>query len=341
MKGYAFLSELYTPVVTSPASASAGSRRRLPDYPDSRLGAIPREIWLVETESEEELWSNGLRVVTTYQSRTEERDYLLFVRNEKRDVEVRTSPIGIVYHTSENDFAPFQSGFNREILKTTRGLLRWLHKRDLYNYFVDRFGQAYRLVIDSHTASHAGMSVWADENYYYVNLSEGFLGVCFESQWDPEAGGEEILTPAQIQSAVNLTDMLRARYQIADSNCVPHGLVSVNPKRMLIGYHVDWAKGFPFAALGLTDKYDVPLPSMLDFGFRYDEGLVKALNGKLWPGIRNAQVELARQAEEGGLSLEDLQKRNRKRYRQQMELLKLEGIGKRKRAAMASDSGSP
>ncbi len=339
-KTYDFLAGLYLPMVTPPATASAGSRLRLPDYPDSRLSPVPREIWLVETEREEELWSNGLRVVTTFESRTHERDYLFFLRDETLGVQQNKAPIGIVYHTSENDFAPFQSGFNREILKTTRGLLRWLHKRDFYNYFIDRFGQVYRLVIDAHTASHAGMSVWANEDHYYLNLSEGFLGVCFESQWDPEAAGEQILTPAQIQAALNLTDMLRARYQITDSNCVPHGLVSVNPKRMLIGYHVDWAKGFPFAALGLSDKYDVPLPSMLEFGFNYDENLVKTLNGDLWPGIRRAQVELARKAEQQDLPLDALQKKNRRRYRQQMELLKLAGMEKERKTASASRSGS-
>lgn len=339
-RSYDFLAGLYLPMVTPPAAASANSRPRVrvPDYPNSRLGRVPREIWLVETEGEEELWSNGLRVVTTFESRTHERNYLLFARDEPLGVQENNLPIGIVYHTSENDFAPFQSGFNREILKTTRGLLRWLHKRDLYNYFIDRFGQVYRLVIDGHTASHAGSSVWANEDHYLLNLSDSFLGVCFESQWDPEAEAEQILTSAQIQAALNLTDMLRARYQISDSNCVPHGLVSVNSKRMLIGYHVDWASGFPFAALGLADKYDVPLPSMLEFGFNYDENFVKALNGDLWPGVRRAQVELARQAEDAELSLDALQKKNRRRYRKQMEILKLAEVGKGKKPASATRS---
>jgi hypothetical protein len=105
---------------------------------------------------------------------------------------------------------------------------------------------------------------------------------------------------------------------------------------MLIGYHVDWATGFPFAALGLADKNNVPLPSMLEFGFNYDENLVKALNGDLWPGIRRAQVELARKAEEQGLPLDALQKKNSRRYRQQIELLKLAGVGKKSKTASAS-----
>ena len=34
-----------------------------------------------------------------------------------------------------------------------------------------------------------------------------------------------------------------------------HGLTSVNPKKHLIGHHLDWARGFPFEAFGLPDQY--------------------------------------------------------------------------------------
>ena len=37
--------------------------------------------------------------------------------------------------------------------------------------------------------------------------------------------------------------------------CVAHGLTSVNPKKHLIGHHMDWARGFPFEAFGLPDQY--------------------------------------------------------------------------------------
>ena len=320
--GWVYVAGLYTPLLNL-ASPTTTPGSVQPDYPGERLGSSPEEVWLVETEGDEELWSNGLRVQTTYESRTEMRNYVLFPRDESLGVDFRETPVGIVYHTSEYDIAPFRSGFNQEILDTSRNLLRWIARRNLYNYFIDRYGQVYRLVIDSHVASHAGISIWGDQDYLYLNLSASFLGVCFESRWDPRARGEEILTPAQIQAGLNLTDMLRAQHDIADTTCVPHGLISVNPKKMLIGYHTDWAKGFPFAALGLSDKYQVPLPSMVDFGFTYDEHLLKTLKGEIWPGVRNAEIELARTAENEGTTVATLRRNLRRQYRQQIELLKL------------------
>ena len=102
-------------------------------------------------------------------------------------------------------------------------VLGWLSRREIYNYIIDRFGQVYRIVSDDGVAVHAGASIWADEDYEYLNLNESFIGVAFESRGD---AGREIVTPAQVQAALNLTDVLRSRHNIADQNCVPHGLVS-------------------------------------------------------------------------------------------------------------------
>jgi hypothetical protein len=326
--GMAYVSQLYTPLPTVTRPAAASTRNASDVYPTSRLGPVPEEVWLVETDEQGELWSNGLRIDTSYEARTKERSYVRFPRDESLAIRWEDKPVGIVFHTSEYDITPFRSGYNDKILSTSRGLLGWIAKRDLYNYFIDRFGQVHRLVIDSHTASHAGMSIWADEDYLYLNLSDSFIGVCFESRWDPRAGTGEILTPAQIQAGLNLTDMLRAHYGISDTNCVPHGLISVNPKKMLIGYHVDWAKGFPFAALDLTDKYEVPLPSMTEFGFTYDEHLLQTLDGEMWPGVKLAEIDIAQRAKEQGLSVSVMRKQLRRRYRQQTELLKLAQIEK-------------
>jgi hypothetical protein len=325
--GIAYLSHLYTPLptVARPASASMENRD---GYPTSRLGPVPEEVWLVETDEEGELWSNGLRVDTAYEAETKARSYVRFPKDETISIQWEEQPVGIVFHTSEYDITPFRSGYNEKILSTSRGLLRWIARRNLYNYFIDRFGQVHRLVIDSHTASHAGMSIWADEDYLYLNLSDSFIGVCFESRWDPRAGAGEILTPAQIQAGLNLTDMLRSHFKISDANCVPHGLISINPKKMLIGYHVDWARGFPFAALGLDDKYEVPLPSITEFGFAYDEHFMQTLEGEMWPGVELAEIELARKAEDQGLSSSSMRKQLHRRYRQQIELLKLAQVDK-------------
>jgi hypothetical protein len=65
---------------------------------------------------------------------------------------------------------------------------------------------------------------------------------------------------------------------------------------------------------------------MVEFGFTYDEHLLKTLEGKIWPGVQNAEIELARIAEEEGLEVSALRRNRRRQYRQQIELLKLAHI---------------
>ena len=230
-------------------------------------------------------------------------------------------PVGIVYHASESDMAPFGAAFNRDILSTTRDLVGWLSRRRIYNYIIDRFGQVYRLVSDETVAIHAGVSIWGDDENYYLNLNESFIGIAFESQWS--AAGGDAITTAQIQAALSLTDLLRARYRIEDANCVPHGLVSVSASKKLIGYHADWARNFPFGALGLRDNYQAPPPSITAFGFGYDEDLVSRLGGSLWPGVAAAERELADRAESEGVELRALRARLQHRYHENAEVAQL------------------
>jgi hypothetical protein len=312
-----------------------------PSSPLARTTPAPLSIWLVEERSEGELWSNGLRVLTSYQTRTEPRRYLRFPK-AGGPPELESKPVGILFHSTENDMAPFEPGFNRNILQTTQSLLGYLQRRGLYHYLIDRFGRVYRLVVDPDVATHAGKSVWADESWLYVNLSESFIGVSFESQWSPTAGELELLTPPQIQSGLNLTDMLRARYGIADENCTTHGLVSVNATKMLIGHHRDWARGFPFAAFGLTDKYNVLLPSVLELGFHYDEHFLAEMKGALWPGLQEAEIELRKRAAERGLGAEDLRKEQRRRYAEHLaaaEVLRDPKLSKSRPAPRSANGG--
>ncbi|MGH9318898.1 MAG: peptidoglycan recognition protein family protein, partial [Vicinamibacteria bacterium] len=278
------------PPDTGPGLSAAG---------EDRVGGPPKEVWLVNREGNEELWSNGLRVVTTFETDGEPRQFFAFPRDGSPPVPGGPRPVGIVYHASESDMAPFGPAFNRDILSTTRDLLGWLSRRRIYHYMIDRFGQVYRIVSDETVAIHAGVSIWGDEYHYYLNLNESFIGIAFESRWSSK--GEEPVTTAQLQAALNLTDLLRARYEIRDANCVPHGLVSVNSGKMLIGYHADWARDFPFGALGIGDKYQVPPPSVAAFGFRHDQDLVGRLGGSLWPGVHFAERELERRAAIEGL----------------------------------------
>jgi hypothetical protein len=93
---------------------------------------------------------------------------------------------------------------------------------------------------------------------------------------------------------------------------VTHGLTSVNPRKHLIGHHMDWARGFPFAAFGLPDQYQREAPSVALFGFDYDDDFLKVLD-EPWPGVRLAEQALAREAAQTRRDLEDL------RYERQTE----------------------
>ncbi|HJS74037.1 MAG TPA: N-acetylmuramoyl-L-alanine amidase [Vicinamibacteria bacterium] len=292
-----------------------------PAFASDRIGKPPEDVWLVRREGDEELWSNGLRVVTSFETRGEPRQFFAFPRNGSPPKPLGPAPVGIVYHASESDMAPFGAAFNRDILTTTRDLVGWLSRRRIYHYVIDRFGQVYRVVSDETVAVHAGVSIWGDAESYYLNLNESFIGVAFESQWS--ASGGDAITTAQIQSALSLTDLLRARYAIADINCVPHGLVSVSAGKKLIGYHADWAHNFPFGALGLPDNYQVPPPSITAFGFGYDEDLVARLGGSLWPGVAAAEREVVERAGSERVDLDTLRGRLQQRYLENVELLKL------------------
>ena len=65
----------------------------------------------------------------------------------------------------------------------------------------------------------------------------------------------------------------------------------------------------------MSDKYEVPLPSILGFGFGYDEHLVESMKGELWPGIQHAERELRLRARERGVSSAMLKLELRRAYR--------------------------
>jgi hypothetical protein len=161
-------------------------------------------------------------------------------------------------------------------------------------------------VRDEDTASHAGNSVWSDAGSVYVNLSASFIGICFEGQSKRgRAVGADGINEAQIYAARVLTAVLRSKYAIEDANCVTHGLVSVNPSNHLVGYHTDWVAAFPFAALGLIDKYESELTSISRFGFSYDGAYLAAAGGKRWAGLDKSEAALREAAEARGITVEE------------------------------------
>ena len=297
------------------------------EAPAERVAPFVREpIWLVERSPTGETYSNRLQIITAYEVDSVPRQYVPFKRgsDDLPGVEGVQSEIrGILYHSSESDLLPMLPEKNHSLLRYSRILRSYIAKKHCYNYFIDRFGRVYRIVRDDQAANHAGNSIWADAGTIYLNLNHAFLGICFEGK-----GFEQVSVPgrnrsrmmvnddmkineAQIKSGRELTDWLRYRYRIHENNCVPHGLVSVNPHNGLIGYHLDLSHGFPFNRFGLSNKYDQPLPSITEFGFSHDGYLESIFNGRLWPGIAVSEKILEEESLSQGLPLPEAVRQKR------------------------------
>jgi hypothetical protein len=275
-------------------------------------------VWIVEETKTFEIFSNGLRVEKTFQTRNRPRNaYTVFRREDairmgasEDSAQTRSDPVGIVFHSTESHQVPFEPAETRNLKRIGRYLLEFVEQKRAYHYVIDRFGRVFRVVQETDAANHAGKSVWADDKGSYVNLNDSFLGIAIEAQGD----GGSAIGAAQLHAARVLTEMLRAKYRIAASNCVTHAQVSVNPSNWKIGYHTDWASGFPFAALGLPDNYRLPLGSIVDFGFDYDDSFLNAAGDRRWPGLL-ASTEIVRdQSRAAKVNVAEYQRRLQKRF---------------------------
>ncbi|HZB45636.1 MAG TPA: peptidoglycan recognition family protein, partial [Pyrinomonadaceae bacterium] len=292
--------------------AAAGLAEHLPSYQ-------PEKVWLVERGADFERYSNGARIINSFETANRPRRFLTFEPGgTEASGEAQSAPVGILYHTSESVLLPFVAGNSDSIEFRSKNLLAYVRDRKSYNYVIDRFGQVYRVVRDEDAAFHAGNSVWSDGRVVYTGLNESFLGVCFETKADVAEGGEQ-LTEAQVLAGRLLTQVLRSRYQIDDANCTAHGLVSVNPSNGRIAFHHDWARGFPFEAMGLSDKYAVAPASVAELGFGYDPELRALLGGQMWPGVAAGEEAFARRAAREGEDADGLRGRMRAVYRERME----------------------
>lgn len=288
---------------------------KLPDLPQSQ------QVWLVDKKDGYERYSNGLRVVTSYETTNRARQFQMVSHGmEQVFTTIETAPMGIVFHSSESQLVPFEPGNNTSISNISTNLLEYVRKNRSYNYLIDRFGQVYRIVPDNQVANHAGRSVWGDERGLFIELNESFIGVCFETR--SVDTGKDTLTEAQVISGRQLTGALRSLYKIPDADCTSHGLVSVNPDNMLIAYHSDWIAGFPYEAMGLTDKGKVPPPSLAELGFSWDGGTLERLGGSPTPGMTEAVQKFNALAAGSGMSTADFRRKLRDQYLQHQERIR-------------------
>ncbi|MGD0298555.1 MAG: peptidoglycan recognition family protein [Bryobacteraceae bacterium] len=278
------------------------------------------DVWQVEKTRDVETFSNGLHIDDRYAVSNDPRvPYPVFGPIGTQSG-LRTQPAGIVYHTTESDQASFEENQNGALKKIGKEVLSFVKRNHCYHFLIDRFGQVFRIVDESDIAFHAGNSVWADSGAIYVNLNTSFLGVAFETQTQP--GDLPSANPAQIHAARVLTEMLRAKYHIQESNCVTHAQVSVNPDNMLVGYHTDWAGNFPFLEVGLTDNYTAPPASIYALGFDYNPVFVHRTGVRLWQGLALAEDQLRTQSTAQGLRLAQYRAILRKRYKEIITTLK-------------------
>jgi hypothetical protein len=303
--------------VTAPAQATELTKSETLEKPIRPLKTgIPGKVWLVESAGGVETYSNGLRIETKFATPNRPRAYYAYNRNKNLEVSltIRNQPVGIVFHTTESHLADFTPEQNRSLRHFGQSLIGFIREKKAYNYVIDRFGRAYRVVEESEAAFHAGNSTWADDQWVYLNLNDSFLGVAFETQ---TVKGDENpkVTPGQIIAAKLLTELLRAKYQISAFNCPTHAQVSVNPHNMIIGYHTDWAGNFPYEEIGLPDNYALPTPAVLVFGFAYDPSFMTSTGARMWKGLLAAEDELREQAKQNGLSVAEQKAALRERYR--------------------------
>jgi hypothetical protein len=290
-------------------------------------------VWLVESGRGFEQYSNGLRIDTSMGTKGDPRLFHALSRASGLVKEPYDEPIGILFHTSESDIWPMEESYNANLRDSSHRLLRYIQRKRLYNYVVDRFGRVFRIVEESAKANHAGHSIWADGDSVYLNMNHAFLAVCFETRWE---GGHALpITQAQLAAARALTAHLRQRWKIPPRRCVTHGIASVNAAKHLIGHHLDWARGFPFDALGLPNAYTLPTPSVALFGFEYDEDFLKVM-GKPWPGVLAAERDLNEEAVQTGRSIADLRRDKQRLYDRWREEQKRADEGVQRSAATAS-----
>lgn len=275
------------PIVSDGAGLKRTAIQRLAVGP----GGLMAKVWQVESTDTQELYSNGLRIEKRYQLPRQEPVPFVRYRTLSEEPERRSTPFGIVFHTTESHALPFDETQNRALRRIGAGVLQYVRQIRAYHFVIDRFGRVWRVVPESEPAHHAGNSVWAEDHHFYLNLNSSFLGVSFEGPSRDETGQTPV-TAAQIHSGRLLTDLLRSRYQIAARNCVTHAQVSVNPDNMGIGYHTDWAANFPFEQIGLPDNYQLPPPAITLFGFNYDASFRDATGERLWRGLDAADLEL-------------------------------------------------
>ncbi len=335
--------DIYIPIIYPPVSRNENPEVALHNntinyikvHPQTYPKYLNKLIWQVEKTDDSEKYSNRLKIITTHTTSNIPRKYYKFLKDTPqlptKDM-ISDKIMGILYHASESDIYAFRPEMTESIKEYSKAMVRYLYRKKAYHYFIDRFGQVYRVVKEEHAAFHGGNSVWADEKSIYLDLNHAFIGICFEGKGfekrnKPLDNSMASLNPpslkpmdttsineAQLVSGKELTDWLRVKYNISQENCVPHSLASINPYNLLIGHHLDLSYSFPFDQYELSNKYIETIPAITEFGLSCDDYFKEIFDGNIWPGIKKSEDVLIKNAQEYNMSFNGYRKLLNKRF---------------------------
>src|SRR5260370_20169072 len=171
----------------APIGVPATLSTAIPSFPSA-----PERVWLVEKKDDFEVYSNGLRIETKGATTHSPRLFLPFDRKHT-EVWTRTGsglaakyaalqnrPVGIIFHTTESDLAPFDPSQNANLKRLAHDIVTYVRRHKSYHYLVDRFGRVHRVVEEESIATQAGHSVRGAAPNLSGNLNHRFLGVPLE-----------------------------------------------------------------------------------------------------------------------------------------------------------------
>jgi len=145
----------------SPSDARHGSPRPAEASPPLPIGVAPVRTWRVDSGAAFELYSNGLRIDTTYAVGGDPRRYRVFTVGKGMGPRSTTGRSASFTTPRRATSGPWRSRSTRSCATRARTSSATSGRTRSTHYLIDRFGQVFRVVEEKDKANHAGMSVWS------------------------------------------------------------------------------------------------------------------------------------------------------------------------------------
>ena len=178
-------------------------------------------------------------------------------------------------------------------------------RTSVYHYLIDRFGRVFRVVEEKDKANHAG-HLGLERGRPRLPEPERRHDRASRSRRAGRAAGRcRSRAPSSRRGAASPTTCAH-KWSIAPEMCVTHGLASVNPKKHLIGHHLDWARGFPFAAFGAARPVRRALAGRGPLRLRLRRAIPRRCWASRGRACAQAERQLAAEAAARGATVEDV-----------------------------------